>query len=273
MRFSILGLLLLFSTVGIGQSASKWTVLFNGKNFEGWDRYLALPLDSNGQKTSDQPLGLNNDPQKVFTINKKEKTLRISGQSWGAIFTKAEYENYHFQLKFKWGTAKWAEKKDMPYDSGLLYHSVGEPGKENGGSWMRSQEFQIEEQNCGDYWIIGKVRQSVPTIEVRPKLFRYDPKGELRSFGVDGNNRCEKNGGVENPHGEWNTLELYCFGDTSVHVVNGKVVMVLYNSRQVVDGQEQPLTKGKIQLQSEGGEIFYKDIKIRPIQNLNNIQL
>ena len=265
LRFSFLWLLLLFSMLGIGQSTSQWTVLFNGKNFDGWDRYLALPLDSNGRKTSDKPLGLNNDPQKVFTINKKEKTLRISGQSWGAVFTKGEFENYHLQLKFKWGVAKWAEKKDSPYDSGLLYHSVGEPGKENGGSWMRSQEFQIEEGNTGDYWTIGKVLQSIPVIETKSKLFVYDPKGKLKTFGVDGFPWCKQLSNEEKPYGEWNTLDLYCFGDTSVHVVNGKVVMVLYQSRQLVNGQEEPLTKGKIQLQSEGGEIFYKDIRIRSI--------
>lgn len=267
----MLCLLLLLSAFGIGQSSRQWTELFNGKNFAGWDRYLALPLDSNGQKTSDKPLGLNNDPQKVFSINKKDKTLRISGQSWGAFFTKSEFENYHFQLKFKWGVAKWAEKKDSPYDSGLLYHSVGEPGKENGGSWMRSQEFQIEEGNTGDYWTIGKVLQSVPVSEPRPKLYVYDSGGKLKTFGINGINRCAQSGSEEKPYGEWNTLDLYCFGDTSIHVVNGKIVMVLYQSRQLVNGQEEPLTKGKIQLQSEGGEIFYKDIRIRSIQNLNDI--
>ncbi len=270
-RHSLLWLFLAISTTGIGQSAGKWTTLFNGKDFTGWDTYLAVPLDSNGKKMGNQPLGLNNDPQKVFTINKKEKSIRISGQSWGAFFTKAEFENYHLQLKFKWGTAKWAEKRGKPLDSGLLYHSVGEPGKENGGSWMRSQEFQIEENNCGDYWMIGQVRQSIPSVEIKPKLFRYDPNGELRNFGANNISWCQRAEATEKPNGEWNTLDLYCFGDTSVHVVNGKVVMVLYQSRQVINGQEIPLTKGKIQLQSEGGEIFYKEIRVRSIQNLNGI--
>jgi hypothetical protein len=48
-------------------------------------------------------------------------------------------------------------------------------------------------------------------------------------------------------------------------MVNGKVVMILYNSRQMDNGQPSPLTKGKLQIQSEGAEVFYKDIKLRAI--------
>jgi hypothetical protein len=51
-------------------------------------------------------------------------------------------------------------------------------------------------------------------------------------------------------------------------VVNGKVVMVLTGSRHVVDGKEVPLTRGKIQLQSEGAEVFYRNIALRPITKI-----
>ena len=47
--------------------------------------------------------------------------------------------------------------------------------------------------------------------------------------------------------------------------VNGKPVMVLTNPRRKVDDREEPLTKGKIQIQSEGAEVFYRNIKIRPL--------
>ncbi|MDB5061508.1 MAG: hypothetical protein JWP67_1351, partial [Mucilaginibacter sp.] len=56
--------------------------------------------------------------------------------------------------------------------------------------------------------------------------------------------------------------------DTSIHVINGKVMMVLYHSKQLNEGQELPLIKGKIQIQSEGAEVFYKQIKIQPINKL-----
>lgn len=52
------------------------------------------------------------------------------------------------------------------------------------------------------------------------------------------------------------------------HGVNGVVNMVLYRSRQVEDGALIPLTRGKIQFQSEGAEVFYRNIEIRPIARI-----
>jgi len=40
------------------------------------------------------------------------------------------------------------------------------------------------------------------------------------------------------------------------------------NSRYVANGQPQPLTHGKIQLQSEAAEVFYKGILIKPIDSM-----
>jgi hypothetical protein len=78
-----------------------------------------------------------------------------------------------------------------------------------------------------------------------------------------------KGGDYENPVGEWNKIELYCFGGTSVHVVNGKVNMISYNSGKYLGPNNvQPLTKGKIQLQSEGGELYIKSIQIKPIKEI-----
>ena len=42
-------------------------------------------------------------------------------------------------------------------------------------------------------------------------------------------------------------------------------MMVLYHSSQLESGQAVPLVKGKLQIQSEGAEIFYKHITVEPI--------
>ena len=78
---------------------------------------------------------------------------------------------------------------------------------------------------------------------------------------------------AEKPSGEWNTIDLYCVGDTSVHVVNGVVTMILYHSRQLENGKEMPLTSGKIQIQSEGAEVFYRNIRMRSIDKIPDIIL
>lgn len=75
----------------------------------------------------------------------------------------------------------------------------------------------------------------------------------------------------EKPHGEWNTLELICFENKSIHIVNGEVVMILQNSRYVEEGKKFPMQKGKIQLQSEAAEVFYKEIIIKKLNTLPEI--
>jgi len=267
-RSSIACLLMIAGNGLSAQNNSDWTELFNGKDLSGWNTYLEIELDSAGNKMGTVPLGFNKDPQKVFSVIEEENMIRISGQTWGAVSTDAEYQNYHLYLRFKWGKLKWAEKRDSPMDSGLLYHSIGAPVL---SGWLTSHEFQVEENHCGDYWTIGKVRQTIPNSRYHQVGWSYDPHGEFMDFSWEGDRRCPRAAGMENLSGEWNTLELHCFEDTSVHVLNGQVVMVLYKSRHYMNGPDMPLTKGRIQLQSEGAEVYYKDIRIRRISSLNHL--
>jgi hypothetical protein len=268
-------LLLMFCVILFGFTTSlkkdHWKQLFNGKDLTGWDTYIGPDLDDSGKPITGTPIGLNNDPRHVFTIVKDngENTIRISGENWGAISTKEEYENYHLQLQFRWGALLWGQKKGKKKDSGLLYHSVGKYGADY-GAWMRSQEFQIEEGNCGDYWGVAGGMADMPAIKKSETEYVYNPQGTLMVFSQDSpqSRHCIKQGDGENATGQWNTVDLYCHGDTSIHVVNGKVMMVLYHNRQLDNGKELPLTKGKIQVQSEGAEIFYKQIRIQSIDRL-----
>jgi hypothetical protein len=48
--------------------------------------------------------------------------------------------------------------------------------------------------------------------------------------------------------------------------------MVLENSRTVeTDGGSKPLTRGKIQFQSEGAETYYRNVAIRKIDKLPDL--
>jgi len=73
--------------------------------------------------------------------------------------------------------------------------------------------------------------------------------------------RVLKSFDAEKPHGQWNDVELITFGDSSIHIVNEKVVMRLYNSRLM--NTKEPLNSGKIIPQSEGAEVYFKDIYIK----------
>lgn len=259
---------LILIILGSCSSQIQWQSLFNGNNLSGWDTYLGPKYDTLLHKTDSIPIGLNIDPSGVFSVVKSDgnNSIRISGENFGGISTVAEFENYHLQLEFKWGQLKWAPRKKAKKDSGLMYHAVGPHGAD-GGNWMRSHEFQIEEGDCGDYWACAGAVSDVMARKENDSTYIYDPKGSMYTFSTISNNGryCIKYPDAEKPDGEWNTLDLYCFGNKSVHVVNGVVNMVLNNSRQTDNGKDTPLTKGKIQIQSEGSEVFYRNIRIIPI--------
>jgi hypothetical protein len=250
---------------------TNWQPLYNGKDLSGWDTYLGPRYDTTLKKRDTIAIGLNTDPAHVFGVVKMgdENVIRISGEHFGGISTTSEFENYHLQLQFRWGDLKWAPRKKAKRDSGLMYDAVGPHGAD-GGNWMRSHEFQIQEGDCGDYWACAGAVSDVKARKEKENTYIYDPSGTLMTFSSASplGRHCIKYPDAEKPTGEWNTVDLYCLGSTSVHVMNGKVVMILNNSRQLDKDKETTLTRGKIQIQSEGSEVYYRDIKICSIDKI-----
>jgi len=233
----------------------KWKSLFNGHDLSGWDTFLSYQPES-GNTTI---LGFNNDPEGIFTV--KDGAIRIDGRIWGALTSKEEFENYHLRLKFKWGEKRYPPRENERRDSGILYHCVGEHGVQS-DHWMRSHESQIMEDDCGDYHSLDGVMIDVEadTVDVNGnKNLKYREGAQLLK---EVHRRVIKSETNEHPRGEWNEMEVIAKGNTITHIVNGKVVLQASNSSQIINGEKKPLTKGKIQLQSEGAEIFYKDIEI-----------
>jgi hypothetical protein len=278
MFFLILSTLLLFFTSFSMEPG--WIKLLD-KNLNQWETYLSyryqdgydgsIPVNDKGEKI--EPVGYNKNEANVIsmTIVNNEPVLRISGEIYGCIFTKQEFQNYHFRLKVKWGTKKWEPRRKDPMDSGILYHSQGECGVDYWHSWMQSQEFQVMEGGFGDYWCCAATGAHVKMHDpdARNDMGVYDPNGIDTPMGVGGTRTgfVQHSQDFEKP-GEWNSLELICFGDKSIHIVNGHVVMAL--SKLVYkDGDAlKPLVKGRIQLQSEAAEVFYKDIEIKKINHV-----
>lgn len=258
------------------KKADEWTVLLD-KDLSQWESYLSyrhkngyngkIPKDESGNPV--EPVGYNKDETHVFSILNEPDgpVLRVSGEIYGCLISRKIYENYHLKLLVKWGKQKYEPRKDKLRDSGILYHSQGEAGAEYWRSWMLSQEFQIMEGHMGDYWCQANSAidiRSFPSEGIMNRVAdEKQPFGTLKS----GNDYfCLRSVDYEKPDGEWNKLELICINGKSLHIVNGRVVMVLKNSRYIEsDGKEIPLTNGKIQLQSEAAEVFYKDIRIKPL--------
>lgn len=253
-----------------------WTNLLD-QNLTQWDKFIGVPhysLNLPGHPSGDgmngTPVGLNNDPLDVFKVVLENglPVLHISGQIFGGLSTKQEFGNYHFKAEFKWGTRKYEPRLNDKRDNGILYHAKGNQGA-FWNAWMLSQEMQVQEGDMGDYialWPGMDVRATYKNAD-NELAWMYDPAAPLKAFNAgQADSRCRRSHNHENPLGQWNTLELICLGQKSIHVVNGEVVMVLENSReQRPDGSTGPLTNGKIQLQSEAAEAYYRNIQIRPI--------
>ena len=268
-------------SLNYGQSSS---INLLDKELSQWDIYLSyaysegyngeVPKNAEGNDLS--PIGLNKEGYDVFTVIEEDGSpvLRVSGEYYGCAVSKQEYENYHLSLKVKWGDIKWHPRKNLLKDSGILYHSIGPHGAEYWRSWMLSQEFQVMQGHMGDFW-----NQANSAIDIRayiPEFIMNPVADKSQDFlamgeGEEVQGYCMRSANFEKPHGEWNTLELICFENKSIHIVNGEVVMILQNSRHVEDGKKVPMEKGKIQLQSEAAELFYKDIVIKKLNTLPEI--
>jgi hypothetical protein len=281
MDFRTLLLVGMFLTGLAIRAQDSWTPLWNGKNLDGWTTWMQRPAPSSEvpglARDADgkygEAIGSGRDPLQVFTVAADvdgRPAIRISGEVFGELRTKASFKDYHLKLQFKWGSKKWPprEKPETPRDSGLLYHVHAEPGAE-GRTWARSIELQIQEHDVGDLYAVGSAIavRAKARAGTKPTLYDYDPTGEWTFFsqsqGAPG--RCIKQPDNERPTGEWNDVELIAFGEDAIHIVNGKVVMRLHGPMRIDVDVPTPVTSGPIILQSEGAEVFYRDIQIRPI--------
>ncbi len=241
------------------QREPAWEQLFNGENLDNWDKYLGSSLGPDWDDLAEAAT-----EEEVFSVVRQDgvNVIRISGVINGSLATPESYENYHLRLVFRWGDEVYSRR-----NSGLLYHSFGDFGAAF-DTWMANIEFQMMHQNLGDTYLM--VNTTCETeVEMVGDEFIYTPGGETLTFGEHAHGRMiRKNTDNENPLGEWNTIDLYCMGRTAVHVVNGITVMQNNNTGVYEDGQIEPLSSGKIQIQSEGAELFIRSVDIMPIRDI-----
>ena len=241
------GLLLAFAAVSAATGSDiprhgKAVVLFSGRDLGNFDTFLTVQ-------------GLNNDPDRVFRVEKD--VIHVSGKEFGYIITKKEFANYYLRAEFKWGEGTYAPREGQARDSGILYHVQG-PQK----VWPTSVEFQILEGGTGDFWMTdGGALTGMDGVRVTGppgKALKIDRIGKGPGKNVTGFR--DPVGEVEKPHGEWNLLELVVQGDHVKQFVNGKLAN---------EGSGAYPSSGKILFQSEGAEIFFRNIKLYPLKSQN----
>ena len=243
--------------------------LFNGKDLSNFYTWLA---DYQYE-----------DPHHVFTIVDRidgRPAMRVSGRDWGGFITRDRYRNYHLIVEFRWGLVSWGRRQDRTRDSGILLHCQGAEGNaslEFNSPWMQSVEFQIIEGGTGDFILVNgfsKSGERIPTrLNVTVRKDRdgewvWDPPGQAKTFesgrinwfgrdpdwvdelGFRGREDLEK------PAGQWNRLDAFVKDDTFTYLVNGTIVN---------KGTDSSLKEGRILFQSEGAEIYFRRIELRPL--------
>ena len=229
---------------------------FNGKNLDGFYTYLRF------QKYA--------DPDRVFTV--QDGMIRVSGSEVGGFTTRDSFSNYHLIAEWKWGFQTSTPRRWMARNSGIMVHCHGADGSAL-DFLMPGIECQILEGGTGDLIVVPAKGQEPPRLssEVRTGSDRqpyYQKGGEvvtrrggrLNWWGRDPNWKdvlwYRGPDDVDKPVGEWNRMEVICDDDKITYVLNGRLLNV---------GLRSSLKSGKILFQSEGAEIFFRKIEVRPL--------
>lgn len=236
--------------------------LFNGRNLDGLYTWLE---DTRYE-----------DPRGVFRV--ADGLLHITGDGLGYIATRQAYRDYHLVVEFKWGPRTWGKRRESAKDSGLLFHAIGPDGNYN-GMWMASIEANIIQGGCGDFILVrGKDEQGQPyplslTVETDrdrdgERIWKRGGKrevvtaGRVNWFGRDPD-WADKLGfrgkdEVEKPDGQWNRMEVTC---------DGGHIQVRLNGVQVNEALDSAPKAGKILLQAELAEIFFRKFELHPLES------
>lgn len=251
-RHATLGLVITFCASALcasayAQSAPKSAipahkpaiVLFHGGNLSQFDTFL-------------RGRGLNNDPEHVFKV--ENDVIHVSGREVGYLITRQPFHRFYLRADFKWGEGTFGERVGQARDSGILFNIQGEQKV-----WPRSIEFQIQEGETGDFWATdGAALTDVKGKRVEGPPGRGENIGHIDK-GPEQNVTGFRNtsGELEKPHGEWNTLELVVDDKEVRQYVNGKLANV---------GKDPFPNEGKVLFQSEGAEVYFRDIQLYPLK-------
>ncbi len=239
----------------------NWTPLFNGRDLTGWYTFL-------------QKHGKNSDPDRVITIEDGaihlyKHAADASTVVMGYIGTEGEYGDYHLRFQYRWGEKKFEPRYRLKPDAGLYYHILGPDAV-----WPRALQFQVEQTNVGDLIALYGF-QADSTIDSRtkaepmPTFLPLDKGGQPTVLGGKGIAYQKHLAGEHEVQG-WNTAEIIAKGTTTTHVLNGKVINAATNVRLVEPGKKGEavsITRGRIALEIEAAEIFFRNVEIQSLDD------
>ncbi len=220
-----------------------WTPLL-GTTLEGWSPWLTHKSDPNGVfKLEDGVLHILDVPK-----SKRER---------GYLVTDEVYRHYHLRFEYRWGEKRFSESKR---GGGLLYH-VAQPD----ALWPRSLEFQLQEGDTGDLWLIGRLTAETTVASPTAKTPQYRKGGVPYTTKPSSYTQLGKSGTYEKSG--WNRVELIVTADEILHIVNGKVNNRIINPRQPArGGKTAPLEEGRIAFQAQNAEMLVRNIELKRLE-------
>lgn len=173
------------------------------------------------------------------TWSVRDGVMVCSGEPMGYLYTERQFTNFVLSVEYRWPEGK------TPGNSGLFARISGEPE-----ALPRTIECQLKHGNAGDlYGFHGLKVKSMDDLTNRVRFAaNLEVAGELNGVA-----RAE---GHENPAGQWNRVEF---------TVDGGELTVRMNGQFVNSAHTSELRGGPVGLQSEGGEIQFRNVRLQPL--------
>ena len=236
-------------TSGKPYSDKKFTSLFNGKNLDGW----YCKINCGDTELAKKVFAVENGMVHIFGEGFPDKyELKGKNRTHGLFYTNKEYSRFIFRFEYKWGKKIANNYHQFQYDAGCYYHVV------NDRIWPIGIEYQVryndskDENHTGDFWT-GHLSKDMKWYADKDGFYLPENKGG-RLIKKTGELRASKDVKSNDLNDKWNECEVIVMGDKyAIHKLNGKIVNI---------GIDLGIEKGKIGLQSETGEIYYRNIRI-----------
>jgi len=174
------------------------------------------------------------DVQMADVWSVRDGLLVCKGEPMGYLATKKEYASFKLIVEWRWAPGK------KPGNSGVLLRITGEPKP-----LPKCAEAQLKSGSAGD--IYGFHGFPVKGDAARSRSAQGKMIGQLSGV--------SKIKGNEKAPGEWNKYEITLADGDLTLLVNGEKV----NEATGLD-----IVAGKIGLQSEGGEIHFRTVRLIP---------
>ena len=225
-----------------------WTALFNGQNLDGW---TMSTRNTHFSGTKAEIFKVENGI--IHTYPTQE---HLSEQPFAGLITENTYSDFKLSLEYKWGTKKFKPRHEFVRDAGIIFHVHGKDE-----IWPNGVECQIQEGDTGDLWAIG----AKVTSKVQKVIRNYSPTGELMTLGKPEQRFHRFHRGYSWEVPGWNRLDIEVKGDHAIFKVNGNIVNEAIDMKYWDEEAQayKPLTAGKILIQAEGAELFYRNIFIQ----------